>query len=83
MLECVDSVRDDLEELVLLVGQIGDENRGPIVDVAEDLLGQLPKGLKASDLVQIAPAGYLLRQSIAEGKELLKEAVREKVRTIG
>lgn len=51
--------------------------------LAEDLLGQLPKGLKASDLVQIAPAGYLLRQSIAEGKELLKEAVREKVRTIG
>lgn len=51
--------------------------------LAEDLLGQLPKGLKASDLVQIAPAEYLLGQSIAEGKKLLKEAVREKVRTIG
>ena len=51
--------------------------------VAEDLVEQLPPGLEASDLIQIAPVEYSLDRSIAKGEELLRAAVREKVRSVG
>ncbi len=50
--------------------------------VAEDLAEPNPGGLDGGDMVQIAPKEYSLERSIAEGKELLRAAVREKVRTV-